>query len=252
MKKVISALGAALFLSQIAIAQAQGTTEQKIEAALQLDYRTEAERARDRNRRPERALAFMGLEDDMKVFEFGPGGGWYTKILAPVLKDKGKLIVGYPEEWLADLGELRMAPQYEKVREVDMAMGWDDDELVYTFEEFDFESGKLDMFLNIRNYHNLSEDDRAAFNKAVYEALKPGGRFVVIDHTRRHMQPDDHENWRREDPVKVMAEIQAAGFKLEKFSDMFYRPDDTLQYEVGRKTVTGNTDRFFLVFLRPE
>ena len=251
MKKIVSVFGVALCLCQMAVAQAQDSTEQKIEAALQLDYRTEAERARDRNRRPARALAFMGLEDDMKVFEFGPGGGWYTRILAPVLKDKGELIVGYPEEWLTDLGELRTAPQYENVREVDMAMGWDEDELVYTFEEIDFESSKLDMFLNIRNYHNLSEDDRAAFNKAVFKALKRGGTFVVIDHTRRHMQPDDYENWRREDPVKVLAEIQAAGFEFEKFSDMFYRPDDTLEYEVGRKTVTGNTDRFFFVFKKP-
>ncbi len=251
MKNAVITFGLALALCQVAVAEAQ-TNREKIEAALELDYRTEAERARDRNRRPVRALEFMGLEDDMKVFEFGPGGGWYTKILAPVLKERGELIVGYPEEWLADLGDLRSAEQYEKVREVDMAMGWDEEELVYTFEEIDFESRKLDMFLNIRNYHNLSMEDREAFNSAVYKALKPGGAFVVIDHTRRHMQPDDYENWRREDPVLVMTEIQKAGFELEKFSDMFYRPDDTLEYEVGRKTVTGNTDRFFFVFRKPK
>ncbi len=251
MKYALITLSLALSLCQVTAAQAQ-TTEEKIAAALELEYRTEAERARDRNRRPARALAFMGLEDDMKVFEFGPGGGWYTKILAPVLRERGELIVGYPEEWLADLGELRTAPEYAKVREVAMDMGWDDDELVYTFEEIDFESKKLDMFLNVRNYHNLSLEDRAAFNKAVYKALKPGGAFVIIDHTRRHMQPDDYENWRREDPVLVLTEVQQAGFELEKFSDMFYRPDDTLQYEVGRKTVTGNTDRFFLVFRKPK
>ncbi|MEM9360636.1 MAG: methyltransferase, partial [Pseudomonadota bacterium] len=110
---------------------------------------------------------------------------------------------------------------------------------------------EYDMFLNIRNYHNLSMDDRAAFNKAVYDSLKPGGPFVIIDHTRRHMQDDDPENWRREDPVLVLVEVQDAGFELEKYSDMFYRADDTLEYEVGRRTVTGNTDRFFFVFRKP-
>ncbi len=251
MKTFPIVLGLALAVMPLSGAYAQSTTEEKISAALQLDSRPEADRARDRNRRADQALAFMGLQDDMKVFEFGPGNGWYTRILAPVLKDRGELIVGYPEAWLADLGDLRTAPEYQKVREVDMAMGWDGEEKVYSFEEIDFESRKLDMFLNIRNYHNLSEADRSAFNKAVFKSLKPGGTFVVIDHTRRHMQPDDYENWRREDPVKVLTEIEAVGFELEKYSDLFYRPDDTLQFEVGRKTVTGNTDRFFFVFKKP-
>ncbi len=251
MKTMLSILSALLLLSQVALAQAQSETTAKIDAALKLDYRGDADRERDRNRRPKRALKYMGFEHDMKVFEFGPGAGWYTKILAPVLADRGELIVGYPEAWLADLGELRSSVEYKNVREVDMAMGWNEEELVFSFEEIDFDAEKLDMFLNIRNYHNLSEADRAGFNEAVYDALKPGGIYVVIDHTRRHMQPDDYENWRREDPVKALTEIQAAGFELEKYSNMFYRPDDTLQFEVGRKTVTGNTDRFFFVFKKP-
>ncbi len=82
--------------------------------------------------------------------------------------------------------------------------------------------------------------------------LKPGGTYVVIDHTRRHMQSDSPENWRREDPVKVLTEIQQAGFEFIKQSDIFYRLDDSLQYEVGRKSVAGNTDRFFFVFRKPK
>ena len=59
----------------------------KIEAAMSADIRTEAEMARDRNRRPVETLTFFGLQDDMRVIELLPGGGWYTKILAPVLKE---------------------------------------------------------------------------------------------------------------------------------------------------------------------
>ena len=65
----------------------------KIEAAMSADIRTEAEMARDRNRRPVETLTFFGLQDDMRVIELLPGGGWYTKILAPVLKEKGELYV---------------------------------------------------------------------------------------------------------------------------------------------------------------
>ena len=66
------------------------------------------------------------------------------------------------------------------------------------------------------------------------------------------MQPDGGEVWRRMDPVEMIHEIEAAGFEFVDWSDLHYRPDDELRYEVGRKTVTGNTDRFTLLFRRPE
>ncbi|MEM7501177.1 MAG: methyltransferase [Pseudomonadota bacterium] len=234
------------------MAQATSRTADKVVAALGLEYRTEADRRRDNNRSAPAALEFMGLEDDMRVFEFAPGNGWYTKILAPILKDTGHLSIGYSAEWLADLDELMEAPQMEDVRVVELAMGWDDDVPAYVFEGMDFQTDELDMFLNIREYHNLHGEERGEFNRAVFDALVPGGRYVVIDHTRRHNQADNSENWRREDPVAVLTEVLEAGFELERASDMFYRPDDTLEYEVGRRTVTGNTDRFFFVFRKPD
>jgi len=238
-------------LTHTAAAQDSTATQRKVEAALQLEYRTSADRGRDGNRLATDAIEFMGLKDGMRVFEFAPGNGWYTKILAPVLKDKGHLSIGYPAKWLVDLEELMATPQMEKVQQVDLAVDWDAEKYAYVFEGMDFQTSNLDMFLNIREYHNLYGEERAEFNQAVFNALKPGGRYVVIDHTRRHMQPDNPENKRREDPVVVLTEVLRAGFEMEKSSDMFYRADDTLAYEVGRKTVTGNTDRFFFVFRKP-
>ncbi len=246
------ALSTAIICVSQATAQDNGTTKQKIADALELDYRSDADRARDRNRRPARALEFIGLKDDMRVFEFGPGDGWYTKILAPVLKDTGQLSIGYPESWLGDLDELFETPEMAEVRRVNLDMSWNRELLAFDFNGIDFATEDLDLFLNIREYHNLHGEERGEFNAAVFQALKPGGTYVVIDHTRRHMQGDNPENWRREDPVTVLLEIQQAGFELVKHSDMFYRPDDTLEYEVGRKTVAGNTDRFFFVFKKPE
>ncbi|MEO0438661.1 MAG: methyltransferase [Pseudomonadota bacterium] len=234
-----------------ALAQ-DSATATKIQEALELDYRTDAERARDRNRNPTDALAFMGLRDDMNVFEFGPGGGWYTKVLAPVLKEKGQLSIGYKGEWLDEISELEDAPELSEVRRVDLAMDWNSELYAFEFNGMDFKSKDLDLFLNIREYHNLHGTERGEFNDAVYAALKPGGTYVVIDHTRRHMQEDNLENRRREDPVTVLTEIQESGFELVKHSSMFYRLDDSLEYEVGRRSVSGNTDRFFFVFKKPE
>jgi len=65
------------------------------------------------------------------------------------------------------------------------------------------------------------------------------------------METDNDENRRRMDPVLAIQEIQAAGFKFVEFSDLHLRLDDELRYEVGRKTVTGNTDRWTLKFTKP-
>jgi predicted methyltransferase len=109
----------------------------------------------------------------------------------------------------------------------------------------------VDMVLTFRNYHNFGPEGRAAMNAAVFDALKPGGIYAVVDHTRRHMESDNNENRRRIDPVQAILEIEAAGFEFVGYSDLHFRPDDTLVYEVGRKTVTGNTDRWTLKFMKP-
>ena len=110
----------------------------------------------------------------------------------------------------------------------------------------------IDMALTFRNLHNFTAEGRKAMNETVFNALKAGGSYGVVDHTRRHMQSDNSENWRRMDPVLMIKEIEAVGFEFVDSSDLHYRADDELVYEVGRKTVSGNTDRFTLLFRKPE
>ncbi|MDH5453175.1 MAG: hypothetical protein OEX14_07460, partial [Paracoccaceae bacterium] len=82
-------------------------------------------------------------------------------------------------------------------------------------------------------------------------ALKRGGLYGVVDHTRRHMEKLNEENRRRIDPVLVIKEMLDIGFEFVGYSDLHFRADDELEYEVGRHTVTGNTDRFTLLFRKP-
>ena len=85
-------LAFALTFSILADAAEPTPTEVKIQAAIDHERRTEADRERDRNRQPLKMLSFLGLQDDMQVLELLPGrNGWYTKILGPVLEEKGKL-----------------------------------------------------------------------------------------------------------------------------------------------------------------
>jgi len=60
-----------------------------------------------------------------------------------------------------------------------------------------------------------------------------------------------NEVWRRADPITITKELLDIGFELDAYSDLHYRPDDELRYEVGRKSVTGNTDRFTMLFRKP-
>ena len=116
---------------------------------------------------------------------------------------------------------------------------------------FSFGVDELDLVVTFRNMHNFTPEGRMAINNATFAALRSGGLYGVIDHSRRHMQPLSHELRRRADPVEIIKEVQDAGFVLEGSSDLHYRADDELRYEVGRRTVTGNTDRFTLLFRKP-
>ena len=240
-----------LILSGLCAFAQDNDVQAKIEAAMAADIRTEADIARDRNRKAPDTLAFFQLKDDMRVMELLPGGGWYTKILAPVLRENGGFYVAI------GIDNVRMNLQPET--------GFDHIEIIEIGVElertgpfgtrdvapFDFDVRDLDLVVTFRNMHNFTSEGRANINAAVFESLGSGGLYGVIDHTARHMEPLTNENRRRTDVVDIILEVQAAGFELLDSSDLHYRPDDELRYEVGRKTVTGNTDRYTLLFRKP-
>jgi len=226
--------------------------ETKLKAAMAADIREPAEVDRDRNRMPVETLEFFGLQDDMRVVELLPGGGWYTKLLAPVLAENGEFYVAIGTSRVKS--SLLNQPGFENVQVVaeDANVFRPEGSPSYALEMSDLGVEDADIVFTFRNYHNFGAEGRAAMNQAVFNALKPGGIYAVVDHTRRHMEPDNNENRRRMDPVLAILEIQAAGFELVDFADLHYRADDELRFEVGRKTVTGNTDRWTLKFQKPE
>jgi predicted methyltransferase len=225
--------------------------EEKLKVAMKSDVRTEAEMKRDRNRDPVRTLEFFGLRDDMTVIELLPGGGWYTKLLAPVLKDNGQLYVAIGTGRVKE--NVLSQDGFDKVEVVaeDAKVYRPEGSRTYVLEADSLGVEDADIVFTFRNYHNFGAEGRAAMNRVVFDALKPGGIYAVIDHTRRHMEADSGENRRRMDPVLAIKEIETAGFEFVDFSDLHFRADDELRFEVGRKTVTGNTDRWTLKFRKP-
>jgi predicted methyltransferase len=247
----VKILLALIMLSVTGLVQAANEIDMKVEAALAAESRPEADRARDDNRLPLETLNFFGMKDNMRVLELLPGRGWYTRVLAPVLADNGKLYVaigtGGVEEDL--LGE----PGFEKVEALKTSANHRRSEQrgVYLVDPFEFGVTDLDMVVTFRNVHNFQKETRDIINAAVFKALKSGGIYGVVDHTRRHMEPANNENRRRIDPVVVVKELLDLGFEFVDYSDLHFRADDELEYEVGRRSVSGNTDRFTLMFRKP-
>jgi len=231
--------------------QAANDIGEKVQAAEDAESRPQADRDRDHNRQAGDTLEFFGLKDNMRVMELLPGGGWYTRILAPVLADNGQLYVALGASRVSE--NVLIEPGFEKVIHLETTddLNRPEGSRFYTMDQFDFNVDDLDMVLTFRNLHNFDADARAIMNSEVFESLKSGGLYGVVDHTQRHMESPDDENRRRIDPVLVIKEMLDQGFEFVDYSDMHFRADDELEYEVGRRSVSGNTDRFTMLFRKP-
>jgi len=250
-------------------------TNAALDAAIAGSHRSEANRARDQYRHPKETLAFFGLRRDMTVVEIWPGGGWYTEILAPVLRDTGKLYVAeygstpaFPYqrqemETLARKGE-RNPEVFDQITHTSL---WFPDELEIA------PAGTADLVVTFRNVHNWFDSgyrqDPERLFAAFFEALEPGGILGVVD----HRWPDAAT----EDPTarngyvseaRVIALAEAAGFDFAGRSDVNANPRDTHEHPNGVWTLPpdlavpegqnrqryldiGESDRLTLRFVKP-
>lgn len=228
--------------------------------------RSAANRARDRYRHPAETLAFFGVKPTDIVVEFIPGGGWYTEILAPMVKDKGRYVALVPAA-AAERTKTMLAGKAAwfgpvTVATIDAASG-----------ASTVPAGSADVVLTFRNVHNLlmNEDPQVAGRAfaAFYAALKPGGTLGVVDH---HLpETMDTALEKKSGYIKrstVLKLAQAAGFRLAGESKVNANPKDTHDYPGGVWTLPptygekeankakyaaiGESDRFTLKFVKPK
>lgn len=241
-------------------------TEAKLRAALAGAHRSPENAARDTYRHPLETLTFFGLRDDMTVLELWPGGGWYTEVLAPVLKEHGKLYVtandpnGDPEKYGTKRAREMLALK-EKHPEVLGAV-----ELAILPDaldaSLDFGVENVDLVLTFRSLHGWIGGKHADHVlKAAYKALKPGGILGVVD----HRAPEGGEAKGGYVPeAMAIALAEAAGFTLVEKSEINANPRDTKDHPDGvwnlppslrggdkdrdRYLAIGESDRFTLKF----
>ena len=246
MRKNLICIVSVLLSSQLMAADS-AATRNKIEQALTGSIRDAAETARDANRRPGEVLEFFGLEDDMKVLEISPATGYWSKLVGPTLcENGGELIfsVGVSDDFKNEVMSLDG---------LECSSAINNDITLRNLPEFSFDDSQFDMVLTFWNLHNPSVEGRKNLNEAAFSALKSGGIYGVVDHTRRHLEPTSREaqNGRRLDPVLIIKEMIDVGFEFVDFSPMHYHPEDNLSQEVGTPGVRGNTDRFTMSFRKP-
>lgn len=206
-----------------------------LDDAIAGEHRSPEERARDRYRHPKETLMFFGLEPDMTVVEVWPGGGWYTNIVAPVLKRGGGVYVaagldprsGERAQEAVAAFRTRIESDPELYGAVVMTVLGPDAKIA--------EDGSADLILTFRNVHNWLAAGTAQANfKAFYDALKPGGVLGVVEHRAAPDASPDSETatgYVREDTVKALA--RAAGFEFEAASEINANPRDTRDHPFG-------------------
>jgi predicted methyltransferase len=221
-----------------------------VTAAVADKGRPDADKERDANRKPAEVVAFAGIKKGDKVVELLPGGGYFTRIFSKVVGDKGVVYAlapprrpdapaGAPDPAAAVTA---IAADYKNVKVGSITDGkWAPEpvDVVWTSD-------------NYHDVHNRPNADLMAFNKNAFDALEPGGTYIVIDHAAAAGSGlRDTSTLHRIDPEVVKSEVTAAGFTFAGQSDALHNPGDPHTAGVRDPSVRGKTDQFVFKFRKP-
>jgi predicted methyltransferase len=246
---------AALLL--LATLSAHGAQPAYITAAVADSARPEADTARDAERKPADMLAFAGVKPGAKVVDLLPGGGYFTRLFSVAVGPNGKvyaLALSKPDTAPADAPDraapvkaIAADPHYGNVTVVAKP---GKELLHFTLPE------PVDVVWTSQNYHDLHNIPDASvedFDKVVFEALRPGGVYIVLDHSAEAGSGfRDTSTLHRIDEQAVRKEVEAAGFKFEGASQVLRNKDDPRTVKVFDASVRGHTDQFILKFRKPK
>jgi len=268
--QAVAALALALLAGACASSSTRESTAEALTVILAGDQRTPEERARDVYRHPKETLLFFGIRPEMKVLEVWPEPGWYTAVIAPLVREKGKY---YAAVIAPDPGSKYITHRLEEYH-ARLAAHPDlyDRVTVVTFPVDGGDAvppGSVDMVVTFRNIHNwMARDEAAQAFRTMFRALKPNGVLGVVEHRGNPAVPQDPKaksGYVNEDYAIKLIEEQ--GFRLVAKSGVNDNPRDTKDYEQGVWTLPptyrlgakdhdkyaaiGESDRFTLRFVKP-
>ena len=209
------------------------------------------DKARDADRKPAEMLAFANVHAGQTVVDFIPGKGYFTRIFSLAVGDKGSVYAVTPQV-LVDLRKGKAGPP-----SVTTEPGRGNVHDVVSSNTSLNLPTKADLVWISQNYHDIriwtGAEGVAQFNKAVFDALKPGGLYVVLDHVGvSGLDEEGMKKVHRIDEAEVKREVQAAGFELDSESPVLRNPGDPHTASVFDPAIRGKTDQFILRFHKPE
>jgi predicted methyltransferase len=233
------------------ISQAAEAVPAYIQAAVADASRPAADKDRDVNRKPAESVAFAGVKPGDKVAELMPGGGYFTRVLSKTVGPTGVVYAMGPAPRAPaegaparpnQLATLAADPGYQNIKLAGMEVTTKLPELV-------------DLVWTSQNYHDFagrSDADLAAFNKMVFDALKPGGVYLVIDHASAPGTGKSAvRGLHRIDPEAVKKDLASVGFVFEAESKLLHNPKDEHKLAAHDAAFKGVTDQFMLKFRKP-
>lgn len=214
--------------------------------------RPDADKARDNERKPSEMVRFANIRSGQIVVDFIPGGGYFTRVFSDAVGNNGMVFAITPRASILR----RLASGRTLSPPVSGEAG-----RTNVFEILSEPSNlnaplAPDVVWTSQNYHDIrifdGEIGTSNLNKAIFNALKPGGYYIVLDHSgATNLDDAGMRRLHRIDEDLVIREVEAAGFRLVEKSQILRNANDDRSLNVTDPTIRGKTDQFILKFQKP-
>lgn len=223
-----------------------------IERAVANSDRSDADTARDANRKPAEVLEFFGIEPGMKVLDIFAGGGYYSEILSHAVGSEGSVTLYNNGGWDGFVGAgvtERLAsnrlPNVESVVAEPDATNF----MANSYDAAVFVLGFHDLYYAAQGWPAIDADN---FMSAIYDSIKPGGVIGIVDHAATlGVSVDVANTLHRVDPLVIHHDLGQAGFVFEGESDVLRNPEDDRIKSMSDPAIRGKTDRVVYLFRKP-